>query len=573
MMVFFFWFKANETFEKLASMGLAANLTVYLKTKYNLNGIILVNVVNIWSGSCNITSIAGAIISDAYLGRFLTLLFGSISSFLGIGTITLTAAIDKLRPATCLHPPDCEEPFGWQLAVLFIGLTLLAIGAGGIRPCNIAFGADQFNTSTERGRAQLESFFNWWYLLFTVALLIALTVVVYVQTNISWAIGFAIPTACFACSIIIFLLGHPTYTLKKPQGSIFIDMAKVVSASIKKRNTDLKLATETCSIYNPISDQELGGEVTEKPVLTDRFKCFNKAAVITDPSELDDQGKPKNVWRLCSLNHVEQLKCFVGIIPVWCSGIGCFMVMDQQSTFGILQAIQMGKSLGPHFQIPPAWMGMSSMIALAIWILIYEQIYISYRKKHLKNDKRLSISARIKIGIVMSILCMLVAGIVEGKRRAVSRKHGTFTAPLGVEFLLPQFILSGLTEAFAAVAVMEFFTTRMPENMRSVAGSIFFLSLSIASYLNSLIVNIIHSVTGRKGKSPWLNGKDLNDERLDYYYYLIAGFAALNFLYFVFFSQKYVVSGTAIAISNEGVKKDTAAENKTTQDHMDNRSG
>lgn len=63
-------------------MGLAANLTVYLKTKYNLNGVTLVNVVNIWNGSCNITSIAGAIISDAYLGRFLTLLFGSISSFL-----------------------------------------------------------------------------------------------------------------------------------------------------------------------------------------------------------------------------------------------------------------------------------------------------------------------------------------------------------------------------------------------------------------------------------------------------------------------------------------------------------
>lgn len=488
----------------------------------------------------------------------------------GIATITLTAAVDKLRPATCINPPACEEPFGWQLAVLFMGLALLAIGAGGIRPCNIAFGADQFDTRTEKGKAQLESFFNWWYLLFTVALLVALTVVVYVQTNISWAIGFAIPTACFAFSIIIFLVGYPTYTLKKPQGSIFIDMAKVVSAAIKKRKANLKLATETCSIYNPSSDQEVSlGEVMEKTVLTDRFKFFNRAAVIMDPSELDDQGKPKNDWRLCSTKNVEQLKCVVGIIPVWCSGVGCFMVMDQQTTFGVLQAIQMSRTVGSQFQIPPAWMGMSSMIALAIWILIYEQIFIRYTKKHMKTDKRLSIAARIKIGIVMSILCMLVAGIVEGKRRAAALKQGTFTAPLGVELLLPQFILSGLTEAFAAVAVMEFFTTRMPEHMRSVAGSVFFLSLSIASYLNSLIVTITHSVTGRKGKSPWLNGSDLNKEKLDYYYFLIAGFAALNFLYFIFFSQKYVASGTAISMGGEELQQETA-ENNAIPDHMEN---
>lgn len=431
-------------------------------------------------------------------------------------------------------------------------------------------GADQFDTRTKKGKAQLESFFNWWYLLFTVALLVALTLVVYVQNNISWAIGFAIPTACFACSIFIFLIGYPTYTLKKPQGSIFIDNAKVVSAAINKRKVNLKLATQTCSIYNPSSDEELGGgEVMEKTVLTKRLKFFNRAAVIIDPSELDDQGKPKNEWRLCSIKNVEQLKCVVGIMPVWCSGVGCFMVMDQQTTFGVLQAIQMSKTVGSNFQIPPAWMGMSSMIALAVWILIYEQIFIRYTKKHMKTEKRLSISARIKIGIVMSILCMLVAGIVEGKRRGAARKQGTFTAPLGVQLLLPQFILSGLTEAFAAVAVMEFFTTRMPEHMRSVSGSVFFLSLSIASYLNSLILTITQTVTGRKGKTPWLNGNDLNEEKLDNYYFLIAGLAALNFFYFVFFSQKYVASGTPISLGEEGLMQETA-ENKAIPDHMEN---
>jgi len=71
--------------------------------------------------------------------------------------------------------PYYQHPKDWQLGVLFAGLRLLSIGAGGIKPCNIAFGADQY---TAKGRGQLESFFNWRYFTFTIALVIVLTGVV-----------------------------------------------------------------------------------------------------------------------------------------------------------------------------------------------------------------------------------------------------------------------------------------------------------------------------------------------------------------------------------------------------------
>lgn len=65
-------------------MSLIGNLSVYLTTKYNLGGVFLVNVINIWFGSCNVLSIGGAFVSDAYLGRFWTLLLGSIASVIVI---------------------------------------------------------------------------------------------------------------------------------------------------------------------------------------------------------------------------------------------------------------------------------------------------------------------------------------------------------------------------------------------------------------------------------------------------------------------------------------------------------
>ena len=63
-------------------MSLIANITVYLSTKYNIGGIFLVTVVNVWSGFSNIASLAGAFVSDAYLGKFYTLICGSIASLL-----------------------------------------------------------------------------------------------------------------------------------------------------------------------------------------------------------------------------------------------------------------------------------------------------------------------------------------------------------------------------------------------------------------------------------------------------------------------------------------------------------
>ncbi|XP_047309336.1 protein NRT1/ PTR FAMILY 2.8-like [Impatiens glandulifera] len=536
----------NESFEKLASMSLVANITVYLRSKYNMDGIQLVNVVNIWSGSSNFTTLAGAFFSDAYLGRFLTLLIGSIASMLGMGVMTLTAGIPRLRPPPCSTDAhlNCESAQPWQLAFLYSALALLAIGSGGIRPCNIAFGADQFDTNTSKGRSQLKSFFNWWYFSFTVALLIALSIVVYIQTNVSWLLGFAIPTVCFFFSISIFLIGRHVYVYKEPQGSMFLDIIKVINAAFRKRKIDLGTLLPD-DLYDP-EVKESDRRYNDIPRTT-RFKFLEKAAAIVDRShELDESGAiSTNTWRLCSIQQVERLKCLVGIIPVWFTGIACFISMDQMNTLGISQAMQTNTKV-KQFQIPPSWIGLSSMIALSLWIFIYECIVVPVLRKTKASSKdddvRLTTKTKIQIGIVMSILCMLVAGITERKRRQSAINNGTFASPISVAILLPQFVLSGLTEAFSAVAIMEFLNNQFPESMRSVGGSLFFLSLSASSYLDTILANVVYSITKKNGNSPWLGGHDLNADRLENFYFMIAGIGVVNFFYFHFFSCHYIFS-------------------------------
>ncbi|KAK3227935.1 hypothetical protein Dsin_007797 [Dipteronia sinensis] len=71
-----------------------------------------------------------------------------------------------------------------QMAFLVTGFEFLIIGAGGIRPCNLAFGADQFNPNTESGHRGITSFFNWYYFTFTFSMIFSVTLIVYVQSNV-----------------------------------------------------------------------------------------------------------------------------------------------------------------------------------------------------------------------------------------------------------------------------------------------------------------------------------------------------------------------------------------------------
>ncbi|WRX15371.1 Proton-dependent oligopeptide transporter family - like 10, partial [Theobroma cacao] len=72
----------NETFERLASFGLMANFMVYLQREYHMNQVQAATILNGWSGASNFAPVIGAFVSDAFIGKFWTIVFGSFSSLL-----------------------------------------------------------------------------------------------------------------------------------------------------------------------------------------------------------------------------------------------------------------------------------------------------------------------------------------------------------------------------------------------------------------------------------------------------------------------------------------------------------
>lgn len=122
-----------------------------------------------------------------------------------------------------------------QLSVLYIALLLTSLGTGGIRPCVVTFAADQFDMSKLKTESRSWNFFNWYYFCMGMASLLAATVVVYIQDNISWGLGLGIPTAAMALSLVAFILGSAMYKKIKPGGSPYVRVVQVVAAAVKKR--------------------------------------------------------------------------------------------------------------------------------------------------------------------------------------------------------------------------------------------------------------------------------------------------------------------------------------------------
>lgn len=75
-------FAGNETFEKLGTTGTSSNLLIYFTTVFNMKSITATTLINIFNGTTNFATLLGAFLCDTYFGRYKTLGFASVASFL-----------------------------------------------------------------------------------------------------------------------------------------------------------------------------------------------------------------------------------------------------------------------------------------------------------------------------------------------------------------------------------------------------------------------------------------------------------------------------------------------------------
>nr|XP_043624864.1 protein NRT1/ PTR FAMILY 1.2-like [Erigeron canadensis] len=525
---------ANEALEKVASYGLVPNMILYLMSDYKISVAKGTNILFLWTAASNFSPILGAFLSDSYLGRFLTIGFGSLFSLLGIFLLWLTTMLPQLKPPPCNQFTDdhCVKATQSQYAFLIFAFIFISIGAGGVRPCSLAFGAEQIdNKKNPNNERALESFFGWYYAASAIAVLVAFTGIVYIQDHAGWKVGFGVPVILMILSVLLFFVASSLYIKTKVKNSIIItSFVQVMVVACKNRNVVLGPS-------NPWHHQKDSNVV----VPSNRLRLLNRACITQNPKDVSPDGNASNPWRLCTVEQVEELKSLIRVLPLWSSGL-MMSINVSQSSFPVLQAKSMDRHLGT-FQIPAGSFSFFTIAMIAIWVLLYDRAIIPLASKVLQKKVHLGVKLRMGIGLVISTLAMVISAVVEHVRRRKAIEQGLSNDPQAVihmsaMWLAPQYCLHGLAEAFSAIGQNEFYYSEFPKSMASIAASLFLLGMGVANLLASVILTTVEKITRNGSKEGWIT-TNINQARYDLYYWVLALMSFVNLFYFLACSWTY----------------------------------
>ncbi|XP_065863001.1 protein NRT1/ PTR FAMILY 5.2-like [Euphorbia lathyris] len=521
-----------EVFERMAYYGISSNLVLYLTKKLHEGTVKSANNVTNWVGTIWMTPILGAYLADAHLGRYWTFVISCSIYLLGMSVLTLSVSIPALRPPPCKEADinNCQEASTLQLAVFFGALYTLALGTGGTKPNISTIGADQFDDFHPKEKNQKLSFFNWWMFSIFFGTLFANTVLVYIQDNVGWSLGYGLPTLGLFTSIVIFLAGTPYYRHRLPSGSPFTKMGMVIVAAFRKWRVEVPVDPK--QLYElDLEEYDVKGKfrIDSTPTL----KFLNKAAVKTDT---------KDPWMLCSVTQVEETKQMLRMIPILIATFVPSTMIAQINTLFVKQGTTLDRHIG-SFKIPPASLSGFVTLAMLISVVLYDRYFVAIMQKWTKNPRGVTLLQRMGIGMVFHIVIMVTASLTERYRLSVAKEHGLVEnggqIPLSILILLPQFLLMGIADAFLEVAKLEFFYDQAPESMKSLGTSYSTTSLGIGNFVSSFLLSTVSRITRRNGHKGWILN-NLNDSHLDYYYAFFAVLNLLNLVFFFFVIKFYV---------------------------------
>lgn len=195
---------ANEAAERFSYYGMRAILVVYM-TQYLTNSAGEIDVMNeneaqgyfhLFVSAVYLMPVLGAFLADGLIGKYKTILF--LSLFYCIGHFAL--ALDETRMG------------------LLIGLGLISLGAGGIKPCVSSHLGDQFGSSNQH---LLGKVFGWFYLSINLGAFAAMLIIPWLLVKFGAAIAFATPGILMLVATFCFWSGRKRFIHIPPEGKNF----------------------------------------------------------------------------------------------------------------------------------------------------------------------------------------------------------------------------------------------------------------------------------------------------------------------------------------------------------------
>ena len=136
----------TEACERFSFYGLKSILALYMVGALALSEEYSIATVHLFVAIVYLTPLIGAWIADNLLGRYKTILTISLLYCIGHGVLAMADLF-----------PDIES----RRMILYIGLIIIGLGAGGIKPCVSAFIGDQITDKSPKMMTRAYNVFYW----------------------------------------------------------------------------------------------------------------------------------------------------------------------------------------------------------------------------------------------------------------------------------------------------------------------------------------------------------------------------------------------------------------------------
>ena len=215
---------ANEAAERFSYYGMRAILVVFM-TQYLMNSSGQLDVMSeneaqgyfhLFVSAVYFMPIFGAFLADGVLGKYRTIILLSLVYVLG----HFALALDDTRMG------------------LLLGQGLIAIGAGGIKPCVSSHVGDQFGMSNKH---LISRVFGWFYFSINLGAFAAMLIIPWLLDYYGSSVAFAVPGWLMLLATIAFWTGRYRFVHIPPSG---MDFVKETFSKV-----GFKILTKLSSIY------------------------------------------------------------------------------------------------------------------------------------------------------------------------------------------------------------------------------------------------------------------------------------------------------------------------------------
>ncbi|XP_031634096.1 solute carrier family 15 member 2-like isoform X2 [Contarinia nasturtii] len=391
--------------------------------RFNLYGF---KIFHVFTAAMFSTTMFGGILSDVWLGKFNTILYLSLLYLMGSIIISIGAV------------PFID--FSPNIA-LMIGLVLIAIGAGGIKPCVAAFGADQFKMPEQAH--QIAPYFSLFYFTMNAGASLSTVITPLLRANVHcfgdndcYSLAFGVPAVLMIISIVFFVIGKSSYThVKTSSENMIIRMYKCTKHAISARRREK-------------------GDKSHKNLLD---------------YSIDKYGA----------EFIDDIRILLQILVLYLPFPIFHALLDQIGSRWSLQASNMNGDLG-FYTIEPDQMQMLDALMCLTFVPLFDTIlYPIMGKIGIRQPIHKIIIGGILIGCSFLLAAFLEFSIVRSPEHSIN-----------MLWQIPQYVILTLGEVMFSVTGLAFSYDQAPASMKSVVQAFWLLTIAFGNVVFVAVIKM-----------------------------------------------------------------------------------